>query len=172
MNHDNLILDPLPPEKEERNKSFFSGVLYALVFYTAGFSLAGISYLIIGHPYGHAPGMHHLILFSTFVGGLCWTIGAAIKAFTGRRSQRLRGILLTNTLAVLGFVGFFYDITRPDHETVQEESVDLNMTHHGDTAIVFHGDNIIYLRVKDSVLINYFDSVRVEVGPEDDLVSP
>lgn len=111
MNNDDPILDAMPPGKEESNKSFLSGVLYALVFYAAGFSLAGISYLNIGHPYIHAPGMHHLILLGTFAGGLGWIIGAGIKALKGLRSPRLRGILVTNTVVVLGFLGFLYNIS-------------------------------------------------------------
>jgi hypothetical protein len=162
MNNDDPILDAMPPGKEESNKSFLSGVLYALVFYAAGFSLAGISYLIISHPYIHAPGMHHLILLGTFAGGLGWIIGAGIKALKGLRSSRLRGILLTNAVVILGFLGFLYNMSRPDHETVHEEGVELNMTHHGDTAIISDGDNIIYMRVGDSVLMNLFDSAKVE----------
>ncbi len=173
MNNDNPILDAVPPGNEKSNRSFLSGVLYALVFYAAGFSLAGISYLVFGHPYIHAPGIHHVILAVTFAGGLCWIIGAAIKALMGPRSPRLRGILLTNTVVVLGFVGFVYDMTRSDDSgAVHEGGVEMNMTQQGDTAILSDGDKIIYMRVKDSVLINFFDSVRVDVGPDDGLVSP
>ncbi len=173
MNNDNPILDAAPPGNQKNNRSFLSGVLYALVFYAAGFFLAGISYLVFGHPYIHAPGIHHVILAVTFAGGLCWIIGAAIKALIGPRSPRLRGILLTNTAVVLGFVGFVYDMTRSDDSVpIRQGGEEMNMTHQGDTAILSDGDKIIYMRVKDSVLINFFDSTKVDVGPDGELDFP
>ncbi|SEB48561.1 hypothetical protein SAMN04489761_0989 [Tenacibaculum sp. MAR_2009_124] len=58
-----------------------SGILKTLKLYGIGFGLAEISYLTIGHPYIHAPGMHHLILFLTLVSGLIWTFISLIKFY-------------------------------------------------------------------------------------------
>jgi hypothetical protein len=48
------------------NKGFLKAVLY----YLAGLGLAGINYLTVGHEYIHAPGLHHIIIFLTFIGGI------------------------------------------------------------------------------------------------------
>ena len=50
------------------------GILKTLLFYATGFGIAGISYVTIGHPYIHAPGAHHFILFFTLVIGIIWTL--------------------------------------------------------------------------------------------------
>ncbi len=137
MSNENTILDAISSENDNNNKkTFLSGVLYALVFYAAGFLLAGISYLVFGHFYIHAPGIHHVILVVTFAGGVCWIIGAGIKALIGPPSSRLHGILMTNAAIVLGFIAVVYNMTQPDDSgPVHEGGVEMNMTHQGDTAV-------------------------------------
>jgi hypothetical protein len=78
------------------------GLLKSILYYTIGFTLAWVSYLIIGPSY-HAPGLYHLIIFLTFLGGFFWLITATRKYFLGARSQNLKWIMGVNLGMCMGF---------------------------------------------------------------------
>jgi hypothetical protein len=88
------------------------GFLRALIYYLIGLGLAGLSYSIVGQPYAHAPGLHHIIILLTFMGGFLWLVVAAIEYFTGQRTENLKGIILTNLVMGLGFIVFMAYIIR------------------------------------------------------------
>jgi hypothetical protein len=59
--------------------ALFKGFLKVLTYYLVGLGLAGLSYSIVGHPYIHGPGFHHIIILLTFLGGFLWLVVGAIQ---------------------------------------------------------------------------------------------
>ena len=158
------ILDtPSASDQPSPRKDFAKGMLYTLLYYISGLALAGLSYLIVGHPYIHAPGLHHWLIFLTFLGGFIWALAATVNYLTGTRTPKLRGIIFTNTVAVVSFVLVLYRILHEERDTVAEEAGDeISMSQNGDTTILYHNENIIYMKVQDSVLLNFIDSARLQ----------
>ena len=158
MDDGNPILDTPQDSNDKYKKPFLTGVLYVIAFYSAGCGLAGLSYITVGHEYIHGPGLYHIILLFTFAGGACWTILAGLKMLTVHRSAKLNGILLTNTVVLLGVAGFMYTLLHEDRERAYDNRDELKIVRKGDTATVYYNDNLIYMQVKDSVVMNFMDS--------------
>ncbi len=131
------------------------GILRTLVFYGIGFGIAGIAYSIIGNPYIHAPGVHHLILFLTVVIGLIWTlISLGVFIFKGK-SQKLKGIIITNAIIITGCFSYvaipiYLDSTKKTY--IESDFVRTEVK--GDTTELYHNDNLIFIKVKDSVILD------------------
>lgn len=138
------------------------GIVYTSIYYASGLSAAGLSYLIIGHPYIHAPGVHHIILFLTFIGGAAWLILAAIRYLIVKRSSFLAGVIAGNAVVIAAFVVVvWYEISRSERAIAGTDRDDqISMSIAGDTTMYYHNDNIIYMKVGDTVLLNFIDSVR------------
>lgn len=163
MENENNILDPLPAkEQADPRKGFVKGVLFTLIYYAAGLGLAALAYAVVGHPYIHAPGLHHWLIFLTFAGSFTWTLAALVKYISGTRTAKLKGILLTNALAVVSFILVIYTILREEGEGVTEVREEISMSKNGDTTILYHNDNIIHMKVRDSVLLNFIDSAKFQ----------
>lgn len=138
------------------------GVLKALGYYVAGLVLACTSYLIVGYEYAHAPGLHHILVFLTFVGGLVWMIAAIARYASGYRSKSLKGMILTTTFMSVGFaLLMLYLIDGSKHDGLID--VDrLTIDESGDTTTLRYNGSPVYIKVKDSVLINFIDSARMD----------
>ena len=72
-----------------------------------------------------------------------------------KQFQAVLMILLSLSVFALGQVNAQED----DHFEVPEHTISVKES--GDTTTMFDGGNIIYLEVKDSVLINFIDSTRI-----------
>lgn len=83
-----------------------SGIINTLIFYVFGFSSAWVIYLIFGHPYIHAPGLHHIAILLTFLLGLIWAVISTIIYFAKNKTEKLKGIIITNLVLVIGFIIF------------------------------------------------------------------
>jgi hypothetical protein len=146
------------------------GFLKALLYYLVGLGLAGLSYwLTIGQEYVHAPGPHHIIIFLTFAGGFIWLLAASAWYFTGNRTENLKGIIFTNLFMTAGFTLFMLYIIKdgPDDSEFEENMDQITIEESGDTTTIFHGGSPVYFKVKDSVLLNFIDSTKInwnEVG--------
>jgi hypothetical protein len=140
------------------------GFLKSLLYYAIGLGLAGLSYLTIGHEYIHAPGLYQQLIVLTFFAGFLWLIVAAIQFFTGQRTENLKGIIWTNLIMSLGFIVFMvyiiYDAT--GHSGFEENSGKVIIEESGDTTTMYHGASPVYMKVKDSVLLNFIDSTEVD----------
>jgi len=138
------------------------GVLRSIVYYLAGLGLTALSYLMVDNTYAHGPSLYHMVILLTFLGGVGWLIFAAVRYIFVKRSKDLLGIVVTNLLMSLGFVLFVAYILRDsqgdDHSEVKEHNISVKES--GDTTTMYDGGNIIYIKVKDSVLINFIDSTR------------
>ena len=131
------------------------GILKTLLFYGIGFGVAGIAYAIIGNPYIHAPGVHHLILFLTLVIGLFWTLSSCGIFFFKVKTDNLKGIIFTNSLIIVSCflyvsIPIYFDST----EKAFIESDFVRTEIKGDTTELYHNDNLIFIKVKDSVILD------------------
>lgn len=144
------------------NKGFLKSILY----YSIGLGLAGISYSIVGHPYIHAPALHHILILLTFIGGVLWLVGAAIQYFTGLRTEKLRGIILTNLVMSLGFILFMAYIISDSkgNGEFEENAGEITIEKSGDTTTIYHGGSPVYMKVNDSILFNFIDSTKINWG--------
>ena len=175
MENQQHILDPLPPGEQPtpRKSPFLKGVVYAILYYASGLGLAALVYAIVGHPYIHAPGLHHWLIFLTFGGGFIWTLAASVKYFLGTRNGKLRGIMSGNVVAVLSFALWFYSVVYQDNGHLPEEQDEISMSQNGDTTILYYNDNIVYMKVRDSVFLNFIDCAKFHgFGDSQKLVAP
>ncbi|WMI68234.1 hypothetical protein [Mangrovimonas sp. YM274] len=131
------------------------GILKTLLFYGIGFGIAGISYAIIGNPYIHAPGVHHLILFLTSIIGLIWTLISIGVYFFKAKTDSLKGIIITNSLIIIScFLYVSIPIYLNSNQKTFIESNFVRTEVKGDTTELYHNDNLIYIKVKDSVILD------------------
>lgn len=162
MDNQNSILDAPPGGDQEKSKRFFrAGLVYVIAFYAAGGLVAALFYRTYGQPYIHAPGPHHFILFFTVAGGILWTIIAAIKALIGSRSSTLKGILVTHAVVLLSVAVYVYIIFDKEEDVVPKRTNKVVMKRDGDTTTLYHDRNLLYMKVRDSVLFNAIDSTNM-----------
>ena len=84
------------------------GIIQSLILYSAGFGLAEIIYLIYGHPYIHAPGLHHLIILLTLAIGLAWTLYSLNKIVFKNGNPKYSGIIISNCLVFIGMFLYIF----------------------------------------------------------------
>ena len=132
------------------------GILKTLIFYGIGFGLAGLVYLIIGHPYLHAPGFHHLILVLTLIGGLLWTVRILFTFLSKERTNENKGILITSSLILISsFLYVAVPILSESDKEYDGVAESLKTEIKGDTTYIYHNGNPVYIQVKDSVLLDF-----------------
>jgi len=141
------------------------GIIKALLIYVFGFGLAWLIYSIFGHPYIHAPGFHHFIIFFTLIVGIIWTIIAILNFYIKRKTQKLKSFIITNLIVIIGLISsFIYDMK--DYNNVEFESKppknQIISETKGDTTNVFHNGNIVFIKVKDSILLNLMENITFE----------
>ncbi|NEV95094.1 hypothetical protein G3567_13210 [Psychroflexus sp. YR1-1] len=131
------------------------GILKTLLFYGIGFGVAGIIYVIIGNPYIHAPGIHHLILFLTLAVGLIWTLISIRIFFFKAKTEKLKGIIILNSLIIIScFLYVAIPIYLDSNKKTFIESDFVRTEIKGDTTKLYHDDNLIYIKAKDSVILD------------------
>lgn len=86
------------------SKELKFGILQTLVFYIFGFITSGIIYLIFGHPYIHAPGLHHIAILLMYLIGVIWALISVIYFFSKKKTDNLRGIIITNLILIFIFI--------------------------------------------------------------------
>jgi hypothetical protein len=140
------------------------GFLISLLYYLIGFGLAALSYATLGHGYNHAPGPHYLIILLVFIVGFLWLIVATILYFKGHRTKNLRATIFTNLIMNVGFVIFVIYLLNDDTENREPviSNDKVTIEEHGDTTTMYRGGSPVYIKVKDSVLINFIDSARID----------
>jgi hypothetical protein len=159
----NNILDPAPEEAPPDSKrEFLRGTGDVLLFYIIGLFLAALSYFIAGHEYAHAPALYHFVILLTFAIGLIWAIGSILKYIIGSATWRTKGVIFANTIALLIFVAVIYTIVHEETEPDREPGREITVSTNGDTTTVYHYQNIVFMKVKDSVLLNFIDSAKLE----------
>jgi len=86
--------------------NFTKGIFKGLFYYTIGFVLAWLAYLILGWEYKHAPGPHHIIGFLFLVGGAGWIFYYLALLMTELKAKVNFGILTVHITAILVAVLF------------------------------------------------------------------
>lgn len=139
------------------------GIRKALIYYAIGFSLAGLVYLIFGHPYIHAPGLHHIVMFITLIIGAIWALAEFILVWPKVRSQATVGFVITIFAVIAGFAAHIaMDINSFNKRAESWEEPKLSLEVNGDQTTIYHGAKVIYYRVKDSVHLDFSENM-----PED-----
>jgi len=95
--------------------------------------------------------------------GFLWLLIAAIQYFTGHRTKNIKGTILTNLVMCLGFILFMAYIIRDasDDSEVEENANKITIEESGDTTTIYHDGSIVYMKVKDSALLNFIDSTKI-----------
>lgn len=131
------------------------GILQSILFFVIGFGVAGISFSVIGNLYAHAPGLHHLILFLTIVIALLWTLASLYLFIFKVKTQKLKGIIITNAIIILScllYVSIPIYLDSKEETFVQSDFIRTEIDR--DTTKIYNNDNLIYIKVKDSVLLD------------------
>lgn len=141
-----------------KKNSFLRGVSLTVAYYLLAAFVAYLSYHFIGHPYVHAPAVHHIILFLSWLGGALWTLFSLFKRFQGGNVAYYRGTAMTNLLVLATAFVWFYRMGQPVGEGREAVAPadELTTRFSGDTAIVRHQGRIVFLRIGDSI---YFDDL-------------
>lgn len=148
----------------EKN-SFLRGVSFTIAYYLVAAFIAYLSYHFTGQSYVHAPGVHHIILFLSWLGGAFWTLFSLFKRFQGKNVAYYRGTAMTNLLVLASAFVWFYRMGQPVGESREAVAPadELTTEFSGDTAIVRHRGSIVFLRIGDSI---YFDELSRFYKPD------
>jgi hypothetical protein len=140
------------------------GILYAFLIYIVGFGIAGLVFLIFGHPYIHAPGLHHIIIFLTFITGVIVLIAAILAYFLKKKSKKLQFFIISNLIIIFSFAIYVWSIIYVDNgdDDINIQNNTVSTEYKGDTTYVYHNGNIVYIQVKDSVLLNFMENIKLE----------
>ena len=87
------------------------GILKTLIFYGIGFGIAGIISLTVKNTYMHGPGLHHFIIFLTFIIGVIWTLVSLFLLFN-KSTDTLKGIVMANAVIIFSILIFLFIATR------------------------------------------------------------
>ncbi len=138
------------------------GILKVALYYLIGMALVALSYFTVSHTYMHGPALYHLVFILTFIGGFLWLIAATVKYFTGHPTDSLKGVIVSNLIICLSFLGFVVFISREDKDIDELKSNEdqITMDSSGDTTTMYHNGNLVYIQVKDSIILNLIDSTR------------
>jgi hypothetical protein len=136
------------------------GLLSVFVYYAAGFALAWLVYAAEDTHYAHGPGPRELIIFLTLVIGVVWFVRTIVQ-YSISKSEKSKGGMLGHFIVLFGFAVFLFFITNKP-ESIHIEVPNLVVEENGDTTTAYHYGNPVYYKVKDSVIINFIDSSRVD----------
>jgi hypothetical protein len=138
-----------------------NGALSVFLYYALGFIIAWIAYESEETHYAHGPGLRELIVFLTLLIGFVW-FAIAIVRYSKNRSQISKGSILAHITVFFGFAIFLFFLANTPNKPVEENSPEVVVEENGDTLTMYHHGNPIYFKVKDSVLINFIDSSRID----------
>ena len=135
------------------------GITNAIIFYGVGLGITGLTYLIFGAAAGHGPGLWILVPFLTFLIGLFWTGSTLFNYFFKNKTDERRGIIYSNIVVIIiVIVTVLYSRSQIDHsDTTDIKKEELSTSQNGDTTSIMLNNKIIYLKIKDSVLVDKRD---------------
>lgn len=138
-----------------------NGALFVFLYYALGFIAAWIAYESEETHYAHGPGLRELIIFLTLLIGFIWFVVAIVR-YSDNRSQTLKGGILAHITVFIGFAIFLFFLANTPDKVIEEKEPEVVVEEYGDTLTMYHHGNPIYYKVKDSVLINFIDSSRID----------
>ncbi|WP_412986065.1 hypothetical protein [Pontimicrobium sp. IMCC45349] len=127
------------------------GIFEALLFYFLGFGIAITTYLIYGHPYIHAPGIHHFIILITLIIGFIWMIISLLFVVIKKNSKHKGMLTVHFTILFSCFLYFYFSIKPFSKKESITESNSVKTIKKKDSILIYHNSNLVFLKVKDSV---------------------
>ena len=78
------------------------------------------------------------------------------------------GHILVNGIATISFIILMWILLRPEPmlEPMDVNSDQLLVSRSGDSTLIFHNENIIFIKVKDSVYLDLRDSTMMNIDLE------
>ena len=144
-----------------------SAIIKSLFLYVIGFSFTALIYYSMDSHYAHGPNLYHLTFVLTICIGTIWLVVATIIYFT-KKNQKMLGHILVNGIATASFIVYMWIILHPDPlpEPTDLDQDQLSVARTGDSILIFHNENLIYLKIADSVYIDFRDSTMMAIDLE------
>jgi hypothetical protein len=134
------------------------GITNVFIYYAVGLLLTILSYLLSDNSYAHGPSLYHIVALLTFYGGIGWTIVTIFRFVFYERTEKRKGIVITNVIILTAlYSAFYYTVIRPYSSTTQTKIPDdkLTTTVNGDTTTISNNGQIVYMKILDSVYIDF-----------------
>lgn len=141
-----------------------SAIIKSLILYVIGFSITAFIYYSADSHYAHGPNLYHLTFVLTIFIGTIWLVVATIIYFT-KENRKMLGHILVNGIATASFIVYMWIILQPDPlpEPTDLDQDQLSVARTGDSTFIFHNENLVYLKVADSVYIDFRDSTMMAI---------
>jgi|GEM_PF-4284528 len=147
-------------------KNFFKGFSKAAIFYIIGALIVLISHQIFGPQYVHGPNGYHMLVFLIIFIGFIWALNNLKRLFNHRKIKYQLGSLACHTIIMFGTIGYILYILsnhKKDTPIYEESELDtLEMKVYGDTIEGRVKGNLVYFKVKDSILIDLIEPAKLE----------
>ena len=117
--------------------------------------MALIIYFSFGHEYIHAPAPYQFVIFLVCTAGTAWFLISGVLYMIRKTDSQL-GYLIVSGINTLIFVGGMYLLLYPpfNTESTEELSDEISIEHRGDSTLMFHNSNLIYVEIGDSVILD------------------
>lgn len=141
--------------KEEFKRSIY--------FYLIAYSLAGLTYWKTADDYVHGPGFFIILIFLIAIIGAIWLAVAIVLSVIGHKYKNSADIIVNgiNTIGIVLTILIVFQ-REPKSEIHNKNSDEWRVEQNGDSSVLYHNDNLIYLRVADSVYMDFRDSDLIE----------
>ncbi|WP_066631424.1 hypothetical protein [Labilibacter marinus] len=136
----------------------YRGFLFVTAYYLIGIFLSVITYEIFGHPYIHAPGLHHILFLTFMIGGFILTFISAFN-FGGKNHLFHKESIIAHGIILGGVIislVISFKLTNLKNEISKENQLPSSM-------IINVNDSIKYVvSDSDTVYMMKFDSIVID----------
>jgi hypothetical protein len=137
------------------------GITKTLIFYGIGLATTWLTYIVFGQGYAHGPGLYIVIPILTILIGLFWTGSTIFDYYFKNKTDKRKGIILTNIIVFVLFVLTIFYIrhqSRKDYADFSPQD-QLTTSQYGDSTLIEYNGTLVYLKIKDSVYVDKQDSL-------------
>ena len=144
-----------------------SAIGKSLLLYLIGFSITALIYYSADSHYAHGPNLYHLTFALTIFIGTIWLIVATI-IYLRKANKNMLGHILVNGIVTISFIAYTWILVHPEPlpEPGELDRDQLSIARKGDSTLIFHNENLIYLKVADSVHMDDRDSTMMGIDLE------
>jgi hypothetical protein len=139
------------------------GITNVTIYYAVGLLLTILTYLVGDNSYAHGPSLYHVVALVTFYGGIGWTIVTVFRFAFYERTEKRKGIIFANLIILTAlYAAFYFTVIRPYSRTTEIKIPDdtLTTTTNGDTTTISDNGRIVYMKVRDSVHIDFMQTKK------------